>query len=196
VVDSPDINAFSAPGGYINVPRAAQGDRQRGAARRVLAHEIVHVTEKHSLKNVPAAARFVCNKLVYVRAYTQLGINQLPGGRRRMGGGADRRPRRDGARRLPTSTTQGWLLGEGVRVMADKLGRRRRSSRSSTPTASASSWCGGGYDTAEYGALLKKLPANAACSPPPGHQRRIIRADKWRAANAFSAGNAKPPSKR
>jgi predicted Zn-dependent protease len=53
VLDSPSINAYSAPGGYVFITRAlyeklADDDRLAG----VLAHEIAHVTERHALKIV------------------------------------------------------------------------------------------------------------------------------------------------
>lgn len=48
VVDSPQINAFAMPGGYIGVNtgliEATQSESQLGA---VLAHEIAHITQRH-----------------------------------------------------------------------------------------------------------------------------------------------------
>lgn len=55
IIDSPDINAFALPGGYLFVNRgliesATDPDELAG----VLAHEISHVTKRHGLKNVIA----------------------------------------------------------------------------------------------------------------------------------------------
>lgn len=49
VIDSPDINAFATPGGYIYVNRGllAYLDSEAQLAG-VLAHEIAHVTERHA----------------------------------------------------------------------------------------------------------------------------------------------------
>lgn len=51
VIESPDINAFAAPGGYVFVTRGLyqQLDSESELAG-VLAHEIAHVVEKHHLK--------------------------------------------------------------------------------------------------------------------------------------------------
>ena len=51
VIDSADINAFAAPGGYVFITKGLyarlQDEAQLGG---VLAHEIAHVQEKHHLK--------------------------------------------------------------------------------------------------------------------------------------------------
>lgn len=70
VLDTKEINAYSAPGGYIFVTRGAlqlMADESELAA--VLAHEIAHVTERHIVKEfniqasedspVSAFARFI-----------------------------------------------------------------------------------------------------------------------------------------
>lgn len=51
VIDSPDINAFAAPGGYVFVTRGLyQKLGSEAELAGVLAHEIAHVTRKHHLK--------------------------------------------------------------------------------------------------------------------------------------------------
>lgn len=60
VLDSPSVNGFSAPGGWVFLTRGlyekvAASDDQLAA---VLAHEIAHVTERHALKII-ARAEFV-----------------------------------------------------------------------------------------------------------------------------------------
>ncbi len=57
VLDSPSINGFSAPGGYVFITRglyekvAASDD----ALAAILAHEIAHITERHALKIIARA---------------------------------------------------------------------------------------------------------------------------------------------
>jgi len=58
VIDSPDINAFAAPGGYILITRGLllkMGSESELAG--TLAHETVHVVEKHHLHAVQKNAR-------------------------------------------------------------------------------------------------------------------------------------------
>ncbi|MCC7548808.1 MAG: M48 family metalloprotease [Burkholderiales bacterium] len=51
VIESPDINAFAAPGGYVFITRGLYARLQDEAQLAgVLAHEIAHVQEKHHLK--------------------------------------------------------------------------------------------------------------------------------------------------
>jgi predicted Zn-dependent protease len=51
VIDSRDINAFAAPGGYVFVTRGLyERLRNESELAGVLAHEIAHVQEKHHLK--------------------------------------------------------------------------------------------------------------------------------------------------
>jgi len=60
VLDSPSINGFSAPGGFVFITRglyekvAASDD----ALAAILAHEIAHITERHALKII-ARGEFV-----------------------------------------------------------------------------------------------------------------------------------------
>ena len=57
VVNSPDINAFACPGGFIFVTtgaiKAAQNEDQLAG---VIAHEVAHVANKHALKAMKKAA--------------------------------------------------------------------------------------------------------------------------------------------
>ena len=51
VLDTDGVNAFAAPGGYIHITRGALGLMSSEAELAgVLAHEISHVTEKHTIK--------------------------------------------------------------------------------------------------------------------------------------------------
>ncbi|HEY3383052.1 MAG TPA: M48 family metalloprotease [Vicinamibacterales bacterium] len=53
VLDTDGVNAFAAPGGYIHITRGALGLLNSEAELAdVLAHEIIHVTAKHTVKAV------------------------------------------------------------------------------------------------------------------------------------------------
>jgi predicted Zn-dependent protease len=53
VLDTDGVNAFAAPGGYIHVTRGALGMMTSEAQlANVLAHEIEHVVQKHSVKAI------------------------------------------------------------------------------------------------------------------------------------------------
>lgn len=53
VVDSPEINAFALPGGFIAVNRGLLEQAESGEEiAAVLAHEIHHVTERHGLRRI------------------------------------------------------------------------------------------------------------------------------------------------
>jgi predicted Zn-dependent protease len=50
VLDTDGVNAFAAPGGYIHITRGALGLLEdESELADVLAHEIIHVTEKHTI---------------------------------------------------------------------------------------------------------------------------------------------------
>ncbi|MFM9969530.1 MAG: M48 family metalloprotease [Burkholderiales bacterium] len=56
VVDSPDINAFALPGGYIYITRGILAYLNSEAElAAVLGHEIGHVTARHSVRQMSAA---------------------------------------------------------------------------------------------------------------------------------------------
>ncbi len=53
VLDTDGVNAFAAPGGYIHVTRGALGlIRNEAELAGVLAHEIAHVTGKHTVEAI------------------------------------------------------------------------------------------------------------------------------------------------
>lgn len=53
VIDSPEVNAFAGPGGYIFVTTGAlSAMRNESELAGVLAHEIAHVTQKHMLQTM------------------------------------------------------------------------------------------------------------------------------------------------
>jgi predicted Zn-dependent protease len=56
VIDTPMVNAFSCPGGYIFITTAALSKIESEAElAAVLGHEVAHATEKHILKEVKRA---------------------------------------------------------------------------------------------------------------------------------------------
>jgi predicted Zn-dependent protease len=53
ILDSSDINAYAAPGGFIFVTKGAlQLVKEESELAGILAHEITHVTEKHIVKEL------------------------------------------------------------------------------------------------------------------------------------------------
>ena len=68
VIDSPAINAFAAPGGYVLITRGALALMESEAELAgVLAHEIAHVDQKHIIEAIRRSSVFV-----QVRDETQL----------------------------------------------------------------------------------------------------------------------------
>lgn len=59
VVDSPDINAFAAPGGVIGVNSGTiLNSRSESELAGVIAHEISHVTQRHMARQFEQAGQF------------------------------------------------------------------------------------------------------------------------------------------
>ena len=59
VLDTDGVNAFAAPGGYVHITRGALAlIKNEAQLAGVLAHEIIHVTEKHTVKAVEKNAAF------------------------------------------------------------------------------------------------------------------------------------------
>ena len=53
VLDTDGVNAFAAPGGYVHIPRGALAlIKNEAELAGVLGHEIIHVTEKHTIKAI------------------------------------------------------------------------------------------------------------------------------------------------
>jgi predicted Zn-dependent protease len=195
VVDSPDINAFSAPGGYVTVTtgllKATQNEAQLAG---VLAHEIAHVTGRHSLKTYQEQRATVCSLMVKAKDYGELGISELPAGASDWAQVALDGMTVIGPNGIDLDSGKGGFLVKIFDFMADKLAKsKERDQEMEADLVGIELVAAAGYDTAEYGTLLKKLPTNGglfANHPPTAD--RIAALDKWRSANAFSAGNAKP----
>jgi predicted Zn-dependent protease len=53
VLDTDGVNAFAAPGGYIHITRGALGLLEdESELADVLAHEIIHITDKHTIRAI------------------------------------------------------------------------------------------------------------------------------------------------
>ncbi len=75
VIDSPDINAFALPGGYIYIYRGLLAYLEsEGELAGVLGHEMGHVTSNHHTRQQTAA---VTNKVVATTAYVLTGSGDL-----------------------------------------------------------------------------------------------------------------------
>ena len=75
VIDSPDINAFAAPGGYVYVNRGLLAYLENEAElAAVLAHEIGHVTASHHNRRQAAS---VTNSVVATTTYVLTGSSDL-----------------------------------------------------------------------------------------------------------------------
>jgi predicted Zn-dependent protease len=75
VVDSPDINAFALPGGFVYINRGLLAYLESEAELAgVLAHEIAHVTADHHSEQQAAG---VTNKVVATTAYILTGSGEL-----------------------------------------------------------------------------------------------------------------------
>jgi predicted Zn-dependent protease len=75
VIDSPDINAFATPGGYIYINRGLMAylDNEAELAG-VLAHEIAHVTARHSARQQTAG---ITNQVLATTAYILTGSGDI-----------------------------------------------------------------------------------------------------------------------
>jgi predicted Zn-dependent protease len=53
VLDTDGVNAFAAPGGYVHITRGALAlIKNEAELAGVLGHEIIHITEKHTIKSI------------------------------------------------------------------------------------------------------------------------------------------------
>ena len=75
IIDSPDINAFATPGGYIYINRGLMSylDSEAELAG-VLSHEIGHVTARHSARQKTAS---VTNQVLATTAYILTGSRDV-----------------------------------------------------------------------------------------------------------------------
>ena len=70
VLDTEGVNAFAAPGGFIHITKGLLGLMKNEAELAgVLAHEIIHVTEKHTVNAIRRAT------------WSQVGSDEVGAGR-------------------------------------------------------------------------------------------------------------------
>lgn len=70
VLDTDDVNAYAAPGGYIFITKGAlKACKNEAELAGVLGHEIAHVTERHYVKSV--------QKLLLTKAIAEITIDAL-----------------------------------------------------------------------------------------------------------------------
>ncbi|MHC1726470.1 MAG: M48 family metallopeptidase [Syntrophobacteraceae bacterium] len=81
MLDSPEINAFAAPGGLILITRGMiRLCKTEDALAAVLAHEIAHIQGKHGLKAIKTSrltSAFTVMAAEVGKSYTPAGISQI-----------------------------------------------------------------------------------------------------------------------
>lgn len=81
IVDSPSINAFAMPGGYIGVNSGLIiSARSESELAGVLAHEIAHVTQRHLARRVEAAQRMTVPNMALLLASILLSTQDAQAG--------------------------------------------------------------------------------------------------------------------
>jgi predicted Zn-dependent protease len=88
VVDSREVNAFAVPGGFIYVNRGlVERTRSMNQLAGVLAHEVGHVTRRHSVQQMEAAQRANVG-VTLACVLTRVCENQAAGAAIQIGGSA------------------------------------------------------------------------------------------------------------
>ncbi len=88
LVDSPEVNAFAVPGGYVYINRGLiERTTNMSQVAGVLAHEIAHVTERHSVQQMESQQR-ANTGLTIVCVLTSICDNQATQTAVQIGGGA------------------------------------------------------------------------------------------------------------
>jgi predicted Zn-dependent protease len=88
LVDSPEVNAFAVPGGYVYINRGLiERATNMSQVAGVLAHEIAHVTERHSVQQMESQQR-TSTGLTIVCVLTRICENQATQTAVQVGGGA------------------------------------------------------------------------------------------------------------
>lgn len=88
VVDSKEVNAFAVPGGFIYVNRGLiERTQHMSQLAGVLAHEIGHVTMRHSVKQMQASQKANAG-LTLACILTSICESQVAGAAVQLGGGA------------------------------------------------------------------------------------------------------------
>ena len=131
VVDSKEVNAFAVPGGYIYVNRGLI-ERTDNIAQLagVLGHEIGHVTERHSVKQMEKAQQANIG-VTLACVLTKVCNNELGQAAIQLGGGAvfakfGRDDEREADQEGIKNTIRAGISPEGVPQMFAKLLEERR----------------------------------------------------------------------
>ncbi len=181
VLDSPTVNAFSAPGGYVFVTTALLKliDNEAQLAG-VLGHEIGHISGRHALKSYAQVKYKQCDLATVGGYMLNKGLDMAPEFRRAAayskffsGGNLDL-DSNDMAAGLISSLADGFIddfVSKGL-AAPDELEADKFAIELSTFA---------GYDSAEYLKFLGKLPASADRHHPPMAERtkaiNAVRAD-------------------
>ena len=90
VLDSPDVNAFALPGGYIYITRGLMAYLNSEAElAAVLGHEVGHVTARHSVRQYSAATAGQIAATILLRTQAAADLFNIIGGALLRGYGRD-----------------------------------------------------------------------------------------------------------
>ncbi len=171
VLDSDAFNAYSTPGGYVFVTRGLleQVDNEAQLAG-VLAHEIVHVTQRHALELYSAIKANQCQTALAAEVGAKEAASALGF---------------EGALDSPVGfidlddIANADLLGELVNGLVDSITTQgfAASDEYDADTRAAELMLNAGYDPAEYKRFLAKIPT--AGITHPSNARRQARLTEW-----------------
>ncbi len=192
VLDSPTVNAFSAPGGYVFVTTALlkliENEAQLAG---VLSHEIGHVSGRHALKGYSQVKYRQCDTATKGGTMLAKGMDMAPELRRAaayskyFSGGKFDLDSKEMAAELISSLADGFIddfISQGL-ARPDELEADKAAIELSTFA---------GYDAGEYEKFLQKLPALKDDHHPPMADRlSAIRAVRKDLAD-FSGKGARP----
>jgi hypothetical protein len=167
VLDSPTVNAFSAPGGYVFVTTGLLKliDNEAQLAG-VLGHEIGHISGRHALKGYSQVKYKQCDLATTGGYMLAKGLDMAPELRRAaayaklFSGGNFDLDSKDMAAGLISALADGFIddfISKGL-ATPDELEADKYAIELATFA---------GYDASEYEKFLKKLPAGADDHHPP-----------------------------
>lgn len=192
VLDSPTVNAFSAPGGYVFVTTGLLKliDNEAQLAG-VLAHEIGHISGRHALKGYSKVKYTQCDVSMVAGYTANKALEMTPEARQAaelakfFSGGKFDLDSKDMAVGLISKLADGVIdsmitkgLGPADELEADKY------------AIELSTFAG--YDSGEYVEFLKKLPPNRDDHHPPMDDRLSAIAEVRNDLVAFGSKGAKP----
>lgn len=191
VLDSPEPNAFSAPGGYVFITTGLLKQTENEAQLAgVLAHEVGHVTGKHSLKAYQEGKYVSCYVLLAVSKIAkelpavQLGGLPLPESvkgpleflspEKRDRAASEIRAVAGGAPFNPKASSAGLIV-----FITDTVGKYINATGFAQDDEFAADAVAmrlmvfNGYNPAEFEKLLSKLPDSGNMSPHPKNADRV-----------------------